>query len=809
MALRSCVATSGINRCACSSVKYRGIRLEYTNRLVLSRSHRKTGRSPLILSRSSVFPVLAPQSHAKMADVGVRAQGRWFVVCLLGVGGPCLAQTAASIRGKVTLANSSEPIQHAHVLLIPSGKGTMSSPTGEYEFNNLPPGRYELVARMSAMSDDRKKIEVKAGETAIVDFALGFGVVRQEVTVTATGKETSIDDSFQTVTSRDSYELLSRSQGTSLGDLLENETGIAKRSSGPGSSRPVVRGFDGDRVLMLQDGTRTGTLSYQSGDHGEPVDVTAAERVEVVRGPATLLYGSNAIGGVVNVISNEHVIHEKPHDGLTGKLTGLAGSNNGQAQGGVNLTYGHKNWLIYGAAGGVRAGDYKTPLGVVLNSGTDMKNGTIGFGRFGEKTSFHLNFQGSSGKYGVPFPQDDPEAERSRLDWKSYSVRLNGVIKKLGDFIDNFEYDAAYTHWNHAEKLLQQPEVGSGLTPDPITGTEFFNKTWTYQGVFHQRKKGPLTGSFGFWGLDRGYESRGAEALSPPVKQGALAGFVLEELDFEKVRFQFGTRVENNRYQPASTYQDRSFTGASVSGGVIVPLWKGGSVFGNYMHSYRAPALEELYNHGPHPGNNVFEIGDPTLTREMGDSLEVGLRHNSNRFRFSTSLYRYQLHDYVYLEPDGRIEDGLPVANYRQADSRFLGAEARTEVALHPSFWLLAGFDTVDAQVIATRVNLPRIPPVRGRAGFDWRRGSLSLRPELVLSNRQWQVSEFENPTAGYAVVNFSGNYTLSRGRILHMFSLNVFNATDRLYRNHLSFVKEFAPEIGRGVRLGYTFQWF
>lgn len=712
------------------------------------------------------------------------------------------AQSTAAIRGKVTLAGTQEPIEHAHILLIPSGKGSMSSATGDYEFTNVPPGRYELVARLSAMSDNRKKVEVRAGETATVNFSLSFSVVRQEVTVTATGTETSVDDSFQTVTSRDSYELLSRSQGTSLGDLLDGETGIAKRSAGPGTSRPVVRGFDGDRVLMLQDGTRTGTLSYQSGDHAEPVDVTAAERIEVVRGPATLLYGSNAIGGVVNVISNEHLIHERPHEGLSGKVTLLGGSNNGQAQAGVNLNYGHKNWLFYGAAGGIRTGDYNSPAAPVPNSATSMKNGSIGAGRFGEKASFNFNFQKSVGKYGVPYPPHDPDAEHTRLDWNRYNFRLNGMVKKLGGLVDNFEYNGSYAYWNHAEKLLQPPE-------DPVTGTEFFNKTWTYQGIFHQRRKGPLGGSFGFWGLDRGYEPRGIEALSPPVKQKAFAGFVLEEFNFEKIRLQFGTRVEHNRYRPASMYQERSFTGASSSAGVIVPLWTGGSLFGNYMHSYRAPALEELYNHGPHPGNNAFEIGDPGLVREMGDSFEFGLRHHSSRFRFSTSLYRYQLHDFVYLRPEGMIEDGLPVASYRQSDSRFLGAEARAEAALRPSLWLLASFDAVDAQVTAPVTNLPRIPPARGRLGLDWRRGSLSIRPEVVLSNRQWQVSPFETPTAGYALVNVNANYTLTRGHLLHIFNVNLFNATDRLYRNHLSFLKEFAPEIGRGVRVGYTVTWF
>ena len=161
-----------------------------------------------------------------------------------------------------------------------------------------------------------------------MDFRLRLATVRESVTVTATGREQSTLDVVQAVAELDQTQLPLRSAG-SLGEVLQNETGVSKRSFGPGSSRPVVRGFDGDRVLILDDGISSGTLSYQSGDHGEPIDVNKLERLEVVRGPSTLLYGSSAIGGVVNAISRHDVLHEHAHEGIRGYLTGMAGSNNG------------------------------------------------------------------------------------------------------------------------------------------------------------------------------------------------------------------------------------------------------------------------------------------------------------------------------------------------------------------------------------------------------------------------------------------------------------------------------------------------
>jgi iron complex outermembrane receptor protein len=253
----------------------------------------------------------------------------------------------------------------------------------------------------------------------------------------------------------------------------------------------------------------------------------------------------------------------------------------------------------------------------------------------------------------------------------------------------------------------------------------------------------------------------------------------------------------------------RSFNGVSASAGVWLPLWKDGSFVANYMHSYRAPALEELYNNGPHPGNAFFEVGNPNLKREMGDGVEVSVRHQSNRFRLETNLFQYHMHDFVYLQPTGEIEDGLPVGDYLQADTRFMGAEARAEFGLGRGFWLMTGFDVVDANLTESRQNLPRIPPVRGRIGLDYRWKGLNIRPELVLANRQWQIAPTETETAGYALMNMVASYTITGKHVMHTFSANTFNLGDRLYRNHLNFLKNIAPEIGRGVRFGYTMQWF
>lgn len=708
-----------------------------------------------------------------------------------------------TVRGKVALEVNGMAVHNATVRLSPAGRTAQTDEEGWFSFAGVTPGTYTVMAHMHSLTDAQRSVVVSAGQTVRVDFALKLSPVRETVTVTAEGREVAAADALQTVTSLEGFELTTRAQAGSLGELLENETGIAKRSGGPGTSRPVVRGFDGDRVLVLQDGVRTGTLSSQSGDHGEPVDATAVDRVEVVRGPATLLYGSNAIGGVVNVLTGHHILHEHPHEGIHATVTGLGGTANAQGGGSGQFEYGRGHWLFHAAGGGQRTGDYRTPLGTVLNSGSDFKHGGAGAGRFGEKFSFNVNYLNQAGFYGVPYAGEQKEGQEHEgpvgLDWRRHNLRGNMVFKKLGVVFEQFQLALNYSDWNHNEIKLA----------DHVIGTRFYNKQFIYRGTLAQKKRGVWGGSLGFWGMARSFEALGAEALAPPVDQNAFAVFGLQELTIENLKLQFGARYERNAYSPDGLAH-RTFNGVSASAGAAIPLWAGGSFVANYMHSYRAPAMEELYNRGPHPGNGTYEIGDSTLQRELGESIEIALRQRSRRFRAEAQLFRYQMHDFVYFNPTGEFEDGLPVAEYEQAGARYLGAEARTEFNLYQPLWLTLGFDAVDANLTtAGRANLPRIPPVRGRAGLSWYWRSLTVRPELVMANRQWQIAPNEKKTAGYAVVHLTAMYTITGQHFMHTLQATTFNLGDRLYRNHLSLIKQFAPEIGRGVRFSYTLNWF
>ncbi len=712
-------------------------------------------------------------------------------------------QATGTLRGRVTLEEKATPLHNVIVTLVELKRSVETGDDGEYEFEQVPPGGYSVLVHMEGFPDVVQRVTVRAGETAASDFQLRVSGIKEQITVTATGNEQSTFEAFQAVTSLDSTRLAEESH-TSLGEVLDKEPGVAKRSFGPGSSRPVIRGFDGDRVLVLQDGVRTGALGSQSGDHGEPIDVLSLERLEVVKGPATLLYGSNAVGGVVNAVTG----HDYAHEGVRGYFTALAGTNNGQAGISAGLEYGTGHWMFWGNGSGQRTGDYDTPVGEIPNSKTRAGNGLFGLGRYGDRTFFSLSYGYDNRRYGVPFAgffEGDEDAEID-LAMRRHDLRFTGGLRELDSFISAIRLTASYSDYRHKELDGEQ------------TGTTFNNRQFVYRAVIDQRKSGRLTGSFGLSGINRDYEAVGAEALSPPVGQNAFAIYTLQEIDFDRVSFQLGGRIERNAYDPAgfgAGLRDRSFTGFSGAAGVRVPLWEGGAFVANFTHSYRAPALEELYNFGPHIGNLTFEIGNPDLKRERTDGLDIALRHRSNKVRAEANFFYYSIKDFVFLAPTGDIEDGLTEARYLQDDSRFMGTEINAEMEVHRNLVVLLGLDAVDAKLIeaegqlAARTPLPRIPPLRATVGLEIRYRGLSLRPEAIIANEQDDLFPTETRTGGYTVFNLAASYSIPRQHFAHLFSMSAFNLGDRLYHNHLSFIKNIAPEIGRGVRFSYTLRFF
>ena len=306
---------------------------------------------------------------------------------------PLQAQDAGTVSGAVTFTATGEPVHAAVVLLVGPSLVALTDEQGAFEIATVTPGTYEILAQREHLTAARQTITVEAGETVVVDFTLDLSMIHEETTITATaGGQTTTFEAFNAITTLDSFDLVTDAQG-SLGEALQNEPGVANRSFGPGASRPIIRGFDGDRVLLMEDGIRSGDLSSQSGDHSVTIDPNGLARVEIVRGPATLLYGSNAVGGVVNAITPHESYRDSPIPGTHGQFSADTGSANAQAGTNASVQHAAERLLVWAGAGTRRASDYDTPEGTIDNSATRLSSGRAGVGYLGERLFASGGFQ--------------------------------------------------------------------------------------------------------------------------------------------------------------------------------------------------------------------------------------------------------------------------------------------------------------------------------------------------------------------------------------------------------------------------------
>lgn len=740
-------------------------------------------------------------------------------------------ETGGTLSGKVVFEATGDPVHGATVIVIGARRTTTTGDTGTFTIPNVPPGTFEVIAQREHFSAARKVVTIVAGQTATVEFALSIETVHENVTVTAsaTGTATTFE-SFNAITSLDSAEL-AKNIGASLADALSTAPGVSKRSFGPGSGRPIIRGFDGDRVLVMQDGVRTGDLSSQSGDHGVSIDSASLDRLEVVKGPATLLYGSNAIGGVVNAVSPQDAFRVSPFVGSLGGLTFDTSSADSAVGVNGSLQYGQGGWTVWAGGGARRHGDYRSPEGTIDNSASRLASGRAGVGYVGNRSFFSAGVGFEDGRFGIPFAglfhghegeeaaEGDAEVDISSL---RRNVRLDAGLRNLSNaFLDTARLTLSYTKYDHDELEIEDAVEA--------VGTKFRNDTASVRAELEQKRVGRLTGRMGAEFFRRDFAATGEEALAPATLQNTFAGFVYEEADFGRFRLQFGARAERTAYdvaarpeaeghdeeeeehehEEAPEVRNRSFTALSGSFGLHANVGSTGAFVVNFSGASRAPALEELYNFGPHVGNLAFEIGNPDLEIERTLGVDVSLRSRHHRVNGEVNLFAYGIRNFVFLDLHDELIDGLREARFVQSDARFIGAEVSGSIDLHQYLHLHGGASYVRATLTNSDEFLPRIPALSARVELDVPVGNLKFGPEFVFTARQNRVFRDETTTAGSTVVNVGASYLLARGHATHIVSVKGYNLTNETYRLHTSFIKDLAAEVGRGVKLTYSVKFF
>lgn len=704
------------------------------------------------------------------------------------------------VHGSVRAADTGAPLAGAAVMVVGSGHVVFTHADGQFHIRLSASGTQVLrVERLGYRSRSVSVVPAQGAEPLIIELEPS-AVDLPGLVVTGSLTERGAAEALHPVNVLAGDKLQRRLRET-LGATLASEPGVTVTSMGPATSQPVIRGLGGDRVLVLEDGVRVGDMSNTGADHATATDGAAARRVEVLRGPAALLYGSNALGGVVNVIRDEIPLDRVHHLHGTATLQGRTVNQGVQASVSGVTPLGERIPFRFELAGRT-AGDLATPVGDLGNTGMEAWAAGAGtslvqdWGAAGAAVRYHSN------AYGIPggFEGGHEEGVRVEMERASSKGRLH-LERPVGPF-RSLDVDGAFTWYRHTE--FEAPGV---------IGTFFKRQAASAEAVARHSREDALTGgAVGVRGSWERHDFAGSLSTSD-THLATLAAFAVQELAVGPARLEAGARydwarVDPIRKNPASSIGDirtRTFHAASGSVGALVRVSGWMAVGGSLARAFRVPDVNELFSEGPHLAAYIFEVGNPELGTEVGTGLDGFVRLGGDRFRAELTAFHNRISGYVYPRETGDTSRvGLPVFQYSGEDAVLRGFEGQVEVDVLGGLVLEATTSYVQGTRSGSGLPLPLIPPLQGRAGVEYAQPAWFVRGEVEMARRQDRLGDFEAPTGGYAVYHASAGVRRTVAGRLNAVTLTLENATNRAYRNHLSRVKEIMPEAGRGLTVTY-----
>lgn len=749
-----------------------------------------------------------------------------FLVALTltaGTAAPQQSGASGSLTGAVVDSASGLPIIAAEVRLTDLHRVDRTHADGAFEFLDVPPGTHTVSIRRLGYREFRQIVVVTAGAATRIRVTMQPAAVELSPTIVTGSLSERAGEELLSPTSVLSGSNLDRKLDATLATSLLSQPGVSVTSISPVTARPVIRGLGGDRIVVLEDGQRPGDMSSMSGDHAVTIDPLTARQIEVVRGPMSLLYGSSALGGVVNVI-REEIPTSRP-DRLHGALSLQGTSVNDGVTAGGYLTRALGKLAVRAEVSGRTAGNTRTPIGELVNTGVDEVNLSLGAALTGERGHAGASYRFYDNDYGIPGGFVGGHQQGVDISMRRHTARVETELHQAIGPFSVVKMTGTATDYFHTE-----------FEPSGSVGTTFGQDFFTGEVTARHDAAGPL--AMGAIGLRTQYRdiTTGGSLRTPSTWDLSIAGFVVEEIGTGAIRLQVGGRYDWARYVPREAtfidaggvrvpVRERRFGAVSGSVGVLYEMVEGIRLGASLNRAYRTPDFTELYSNGPHLAANAFIVGDPNLQSETGLGLDGFVRVNRGRMSAEVAVFRNRLADFIFESSRGRAEigpqGGRPRFQYTNESAVFTGSEGRFEWSLTEGLALDATASYVAARFTSQRDSIPVItptdttfvaasryppfiPPLNGQVGLRIDRTRWFASVAARYAAKQDRLGDFEEATSGYVVPNVSAGLRLVRGAQLHTITLKLDNALDRTFRDHLSRIKAIMPEAGRNVSVLY-----
>ncbi len=598
---------------------------------------------------------------------------------------------------------------------------------------------------------------------------------------------------------------LSLKRESTLGETLNGMPGVSSTSFGPNASRPVIRGLDAERVRITQNGVGVVDASSLSFDHAVSVDPLIIEQIDVIRGPAALLYGGSAVGGVVNAV--DHRIPTEKLEGITGRTEArLGGPANESNMAGV-VDVGNGQIAIHADAYARKSNDLTIPGFAVSNrkalvDGTlQTNNGTLknssatsDGGALGASLTFDTGYLGASysgfnSNYGTVAEQN------VRIDMKSQRWDIASEFTDLGNIVNRVKFRLAHTDYQHQE-------IDAG-----IVGTTFKNSGIEGSLEAGHAKLGNMSGVVGLQFQNTTFAALGEEAFVPSTNSQSKALYVYEELPIEQFKFSLGGRTEYTTVDAGAwaknpSAQNASFNPTSYALGGLYAFTPNWTLASNISHNERAPSYFELYANGAHLATGQYELGNSSFSKERSNGIDAQIRWKDGKNSFSAGPYYTRFSSFIGLLETGNLQAGLPEAKFTALPASFKGFEAEGKFNLHDNLDLKLTGDYVRATNLSSGEALPRIAPLRVGAGLQYQKNSFGARLNVLHAFAQERIASNELATNGYTNLSALVTYKLPTKVNVELFA-KANNLLNQDIRDSASFLKDIAPQGARSVMIG------